>query len=122
MNKLFISILLSVIGLVTYSCESSNEDDLFGDCNPVNVSFSSDIQPILEASCTGCHSEGSGQGAGIVLTNYAGVKGQIDTDRFIESINWENGVTNMPLGASEKIDACEIETIQKWINEGIKDN
>lgn len=122
MNKLFTSILLTGLGFVIFSCESTNEEDLFGDCNPSNVSFETDIQPILSASCTGCHSEGSSQGAGIVLTNYDGVKGQIDTDRFIESLNWVDGVTNMPLGASEKIDACEIETIQQWIDEGIKDN
>ena len=86
-------------------------------CDPSNVSFADEVNPILSSyGCISCHSGGS-----VILNTYEGVKALAENGRLLGSIKHESGYRAMPDGGG-KMDSCDIATIEVWINEGINDN
>lgn len=86
-------------------------------CDTTAMSYQSDIAPILtQNNCTLCHTSGS-----INLTNYTGVKAQIDANRLLGAIEHKPNFAPMP-NASQKISACEIEQIKAWVRQGTLNN
>jgi hypothetical protein len=104
--------------------DAGGDSDAGGE--PGAVSYQSDVQPVFDASCAGCHGS-SGQ---LSLASYddlmlGGVTGaavepgNADDSLLVQRI--EGTVTpQMPLGGS--LEAGEITTIRTWIDEGAKDN
>jgi mono/diheme cytochrome c family protein len=84
------------------------------------MSFQTDIQPILQASCVSCHNSGFASG-GVILDGYENVKPYAQSGKLSKVINHENGVTAMPMNA-DKLDDCTIKKIDAWIEQGFKDN
>jgi mono/diheme cytochrome c family protein len=91
-----------------------------GACDTLNLSFSADIQPILDNSCTGCHS-GAAPSGEVNLGTYAGVKAVADDTRLLGSIDHLPGYSRMPQGGN-KLSACNIAKISAWINAGAPNN
>lgn len=90
-------------------------------CDTINFTFSNRILPILTKWCVGCHNT-SNPGGGYDLSNYDGVITAIVPDnRIMGSINQLDGFSAMPQGSS-KIDSCDINAIQKWIDAGHLNN
>ena len=89
-------------------------------CDTVAVSFSQDVQPILNTSCTGCHNSNNASG-GISLTNYTGVLGPATSGQLYGAVAHQPGSVAMPQGGN-KLPDCQINTIKAWIDQGIKDN
>lgn len=89
-------------------------------CDTTNVTYSGNIEPIINNSCTGCHSGGAPAG-NIALTNYAEVKKQADNGKLGGSVNWEAGYVPMPKDAAQLSD-CKLKTIEIWIAEGAQNN
>lgn len=113
--------------------------DNFGEINPVltdtvcvipdTVSFSNDIQPIINSTCgvgdNNCHSGNNSTGSG--LGNYTDVAASISDetpektmkrlrhDTSIDPAKW------MPKNAA-KLSDCKIDKIQKWIDQGLQNN
>jgi hypothetical protein len=88
-------------------------------CDTVNpITFSGTIWPIMQTSCTGCHSGASPQG-GIALANYANVSAAAANGSLINSLKG-NGVTKMPLGSS--FSACRIRQFEIWVSNGYLNN
>lgn len=84
-------------------------------CDTINpVTFSGTIWPIMQTSCTGCHSSTSPSG-GIVLTTYSDVAATASNGSLLNSLKGI-GVTKMPLGGS--FSACRIRQFELWINNG----
>lgn len=124
MNKtVFLGLVL--IGSLQ-SCYLNNEEELYGipdpdDCNTASVSFSSDVNPIIQANCiTGCHSAVN-QSFGIVLEQYEQIKNEAQNERFIKAINHESGASPMPKGAT-KLAQCKVDKIRAWIEDGALNN
>lgn len=88
-------------------------------CDTTDVRFATTIQPILQTSCTGCHS-GAGASGGINLTTYADVKPQIDNGKLWAAIN-HTGPKPMPQGGSKMPD-CSLAKIGTWIRNGAPNN
>lgn len=91
---------------------------------PAGPSFSSEVQPILQANCTRCHG-GSG---GLSLNSYAAVMaggvngpvivpGDAANSRLVQYIS--SG--RMPRGGQHLLDQ-DIQTITDWVNSGAPDN
>jgi mono/diheme cytochrome c family protein len=91
------------------------------------VSFSSDVLPVLEARCQRCHGPGRAE-VDLRLDSYddvlAGssngsvvVPGSADTSYLVDLI--KSGA--MPFGAA-KLPEAEIQTIVNWVNAGALDN
>ena len=96
-------------GALNNSCESAS-------CDTTNVNFSSSIEPIFSAKCTGCHSGDTPQG-GISLTNYAEISSESLFGDVLAAVQHQEGVTNMPFN-SPQLPQCEIELIRIWIENG----
>jgi hypothetical protein len=63
-------IVLTVFG-VLYACSKSTDTTSSVDCSGTTKSFSTDVNPIIQANCatnSGCHGSGSNNGPGELLT------------------------------------------------------
>ncbi len=88
-------------------------------CDTVNpITFSGTIWPVMQTSCTGCHSGASPSG-GIALANYANVSSAAANGSLINSLKG-NGVTKMPLGGSFSV--CRIRQFEIWVSNGYLNN
>ena len=102
-------------GAKNNSCEASGTA-----CITTNMSFAKDITPILQSSCTGCHSGTKPQGA-IDLTTYANVYTYALNGKLYGSVAHLAGYIAMP-SANVSISSCEISKIKSWIDSGSKNN
>lgn len=125
--KFFSKLLLVVlVGLVT-GCFYDNEETLYGQvnttCDLSNVTFAASVKPILQASCLSCHSNSnaSSSGGGIRLQDYADVQTQAKNGKLMGTVKHASGYQQMPLGGG-KLSDCEINTLQKWIDNGTLNN
>ncbi len=85
------------------------------------VSFAKDIRSIVSASCLPCHSGAKDAAAKSNWTTYDGVMADVvagnpDSSKFYQMLR--DG--KMP--PSGKLDSTKLATIQRWINEGAKNN
>lgn len=121
-KRLLISIsFLLMISMSLNSCYKDNEEDLYGNnCQTTVVSFSTTIQPILNANCISCHS-GAGPSAGIRLANHSEVSAAIDGGRFIGAIKHQSGFSAMP-PSGPKLTTCQISQIEAWVAQGKPNN
>lgn len=91
-----------------------------GGCDTTSVSFSQDLQPIVNTYCKGCHSGGSPSG-GLDLSTYNGVKAVALNGKLYGAISWATGYQKMPQGGN-KLDDCTIAKFNAWINAGAPQN
>lgn len=112
-----ISLFVLIVG-----CESDNMEDLFpdSDCSTANISFSADVKPVIQVQCNHCHGALIELG-GVVLENYADVKGWVDNGRFLGAIKHLPGFSPMPQ-VGTMLDDCTIAKIESWIEDGAPDN
>jgi hypothetical protein len=89
-------------------------------CDTTNFKFSTSIQPLMQGKCVGCHNPAS-LGAGIDLSTYAAVKASATSGKLYGSINWSVGFSPMPKNTN-KMPACEIVQVKKWIAAGSLNN
>ena len=114
-RKLFL--IVSILGFF-YSCTKDTAPTVpptTGDCNSTPKSFSIDVNPVIQASCTssGCHGAGSNNGPGALLT-YS----QIFNART--SIRSAVASGRMPKNAS--LSVSEKAKILCWIDNGSKND
>jgi hypothetical protein len=131
--KIIKSTLCVVLLFSTVGC-LNNIEDVTGTVQ-ANISFSADVQPILQQHCVSCHNNnfannnfnatsyasifsGSGTvyGDDIVVPNEPDQSGLVD---IIEP-NPESGLQRMPTGGS--LSGDEIQIIRAWIREGALNN
>lgn len=118
MNKYVFGIFL---GVVT-ACTNYNEEELYPDpaCEVGTVTYAQTIHPILENSCTGCHSSGFGS-AGVILDSYIEVQKQALNGRLLGSVSHAPSFHPMPHGGS-KLPDCTIAKIKAWVDAGAPNN
>jgi uncharacterized membrane protein len=88
-------------------------------CNPANVLFATTIKPILSANCIGCHS-GNTISGGVDLATHAGVQVVAQNGKLVHAVAQDGQATPMPQGG--KLQACDIQKIKVWVEEGYKNN
>ncbi len=91
------------------------------ECDTAGYRFATGIVPLIDISCKACHS-GTNPSGGILLTSYTEII-KIDTAVLRRAINWGNTTApqkNMP--PSKILMNCQIDNINKWINDGRKNN
>lgn len=125
--KFFSKLLLVVLVSLVTGCFYDNEETLYGQvnttCDLSNVTFAASVKPILQASCLSCHSNSnaSSSGGGIRLQDYADVQTQAKNGKLMGTVKHASGYQQMPLGGG-KLSDCEINTLQKWIDNGTLNN
>lgn len=90
------------------------------ECDTLNVSYSSNIVPIMQLHCYGCHNE-IDQYAGINLKDFHTVLTLVESGKLMGTINHESGFSAMPKNA-DKLSDCEISKLNAWINNGYENN
>ncbi len=84
------------------------------------VSFSRDVQPIFSASCMPCHAPGGGA-AKYDLTSYDKVATLVEPGKSGSSKLF-TVLDQGKMPPSGKLDSAKLTAVQKWIDEGAKNN
>jgi hypothetical protein len=93
-------------------------------CDTTAVSFSSTIQPILNANCITCHAPG---GAGAPYGDYTSYTVSLSAQALIGNMVRDISITNtsdinhMPQ-SQPSLSACDISKITAWVNQGALNN
>jgi len=118
-------VALSLFPLALIACSGEAE-----------VSFSRDVQPVLQQHCVKCHQAGgAGETAsGFDLTSYAGlmkganfgpmvIAGDVEGSNMLVLMEGRADPSiNMPHGQQEPVSKRDIDLIRSWIAQGAKDN
>lgn len=115
MKKVFITLVVCVA--VFMACTSDKEELLNpsgSDCTGVNASFATDVLPIIQAKCQGCHGAGSTNGPG-QLTNYNEIKNA--AARIKTAV-----VTGYMPKVGGPLPSNEIRMIRCWVDSGTPNN
>ena len=112
------------IALLVTGCSWDNVETLFPDfgyCDTLDVSFASEVVPILRNNCFSCHSNANSAdfASGLSLEEYEDVSAL--SDRIVGAVKHNSGYIPMPQG-NEQLDSCQIETIEAWVNQGSLNN
>lgn len=104
------------------SCYYDKSDLLYPDtaCDTAAVKYSTSVLPVLSSSCISCHG-GNTPSAGISLDTYTGVKQQVDNGRLWGAVSHSPNYSPMPKN-SNKLNACSLAKIKKWIDAGAPNN
>lgn len=89
-------------------------------CDSTLTSFKTNVLPIVQLQCNGCHSGTAASGGGILLTTYAEIKKYVDNGKFLGSIEQKAGYSAMPRNG--KLPDCDIRKIRNWIRKGALNN
>ncbi|MBO6535781.1 MAG: hypothetical protein JJ966_06120 [Balneolaceae bacterium] len=126
---------IAFVFLITCSVGCLNNiEDVTGTVQ-TNVSFSADVQPIMQQHCVSCHNnnfannnfnatsyESILSGSGTVYGNQIVVPNEPDQSGLVDIIepDPESGLQRMPTGGS--LSGDEIQIIRAWIREGAQNN
>ena len=127
MEHLKISKLKTLLGLfmvgfvlIPTGCYYDKQDELYGEvtCDTSNVSYSR-IKTVLEQQCYGCHTASAPSG-NVAIYDYNSLIQYVQSSKstLIGSIK-HTTASPMPKGG-QKWDACKIESLEAWINQGMK--
>lgn len=108
--------------VLPFGCTYDNEEEQnpeTTDCTIGTVSYLTDIKPILQSNCYSCHNA-TLQSGNIALDSHAGLL-KVSSSRLLPAINHEPGHPAMPQGG-DKLPACDIAKITKWVNAGSLNN
>lgn len=96
-------------------------------CNADSVYFANSILPMINAGCatSGCHDAAS-HAEGVTLTSYATIKNYVSAGNASNSklykVLIKTGNERMPLPPLPAFTSTQIALVQKWINQGAKNN
>jgi len=122
MKKIFI--VITIASLTFIACKGSKQTTTTTptpakvDCSTKMISYAVDIKPILEANCTNCHNTNNTGGYNF-NTFQSAVKSGANGE-LLGTIKHSSGFPMMPPNG-EKISQAEIDKIECWINNGMKD-
>jgi hypothetical protein len=85
-----------------------------------NISFAGKVAPIIENNCFSCHNDNFKLG-NISLQGYSNIKKVAASGKLFNVITHAPGAVKMPKNA-DKLDDCSINSIKKWIDNGVPDN
>lgn len=110
--------------LISSSCIWENEETLFPEselCDTLDVSYASDVVPILVNNCYACHSNANAPSfaSGLALEDHADVSAA--SPLVLGAIKHADGFVPMPKDA-DQLDSCSIGVVEAWINSGSPDN
>ena len=118
---IIIIFFLSLLSACYYDKEELLYNSNSSSCDSINnVSYAQHIAPILQAQCSSCHSSSLASG-GIVMGTFALDQKIALNGKLYGSITHSAGYSPMPQG-TQKLSACQIALIKKWIDSGALNN
>ncbi len=126
---LTVCLFFSCTAILIISCSKSSADQQTGGtppgvtpCDTAGMKYATDIVPILQSQCYGCHGNGNTSGSGgISLDSYTDLKKYADNGFLRGNITHAPGYVGMPYGLP-KMDDCTINKILDWIDQGSPNN
>ncbi len=129
-------LLLFVLVLFCQVCTYRNMEDIrpAKGCEPIpgdTVSFNRDIQPILTQHCavSGCHSGNDPESNFNLEASVAYAQLLEHGSGYVDTINPKNSVVysalvskSQPMPPSGRLNQCNIEMIEKWMQQNAKNN
>jgi hypothetical protein len=124
MRKLFITFFLMFIACSDFGTNPKEEENLG------EISYKSDIQPMLNATCINCH----GNKGGLSISTYSNLMKGTSNNGPVVIVNDGAGSlivrklqgvasgSRMPPEPLNKWSESKIETIKIWIDQGAKNN
>lgn len=123
-SSIRITLFLVAVFSFLSSCYYDNEEYLYSGsttCDTTDFTFSTRINPIISSSCLpGCHSQAAGSG-GIVLEGYVNITNSANSGDLMCVISHQSGCSPMPKN-SPKLPDCDIQAVQRWIDNGTPEN
>ncbi len=121
-NTLLVLGLLALLTTLQTGCYYDNEEDLYGSsgggtCDTTAVSFSADVQPIINTNCISCHAPG-GQQETQPLTTYSEIKVFAENGKLIERTN----NSSLPMPPTGLMVECNRDFLKAWVNAGAPNN
>ena len=89
------------------------------ECDLSSVSYSQDIEPIVNTNCLGCHAGNSPSGD-LLLTSYNEIKSAVSNRNLQETINYQSDFSVMP--PNQQMNDCNIAKFAAWIDLGMPNN
>ncbi len=122
-NLIYILIVFAVFLAVFHiSCENNNEMDLYGiqDCDTTDITWDSKVAAILQKNCVECHGPVSPY-LGVRHDSYTAEMIVVNDGRLRGVINHLDGYAKMPKDRG-KLPACELEILNRWLDNGAPEN
>lgn len=117
--------IVSILALIAVivgvsSCYYDNVEELYGTspCDVTAVSWTADIQPMIQQNCVGCHS-GAGASAGLDLSTYTAVK--THSSNLVNRMNKPNG-DPLLMPPSGPLSNCTLNQMDAWVASGAPEN
>ena len=123
MKRMLIAVIVLVAVFSYSSCYYDKEELLYGNavCDTTGtISYANQVVPIFQQHCYSCHT-GSFPSGNIQMGTYAADGVIAANGKLYGSISHASGYVPMPQGAPKMTD-CQIATVKKWIDEGMKNN
>jgi len=90
-------------------------------CDTTAVKYSTDVAGILAANCYACHSGSASASGGRKFDTHATLLSFVNSGQLAKAITHSPGATPMPYN-QPKMQACNINKILGWINDGAPNN
>jgi hypothetical protein len=111
--------IILIVGMVTLAgCYYDVEEELYLDtgCDTTDVTYSGTVLPIIEGRCYKCHDQVNNNG-NVTLEGYDNLKRYANNGQLLGAVKHQAGFSAMPKNESPLL-SCEIEKIEKWIDDG----
>ena len=122
-NQFKYSLLIVILtATIPKSCVSHNEYDLYGipECDTTDITWDSKISKIMQVNCVICHGEAVSYN-GVRHDSYESEMVVVNDGRLRGVVNHLDGYVKMPKDRG-KLPACELELINKWLDNGAPEN
>jgi hypothetical protein len=90
-------------------------------CDTVNMSYSADVVPILNANCYTCHGGAASASGGRKFDSHPLLLNFVNSGKLKLAVNHLPGAVPMPYN-QPKLPDCTVKKITAWINQGAKNN
>ncbi len=110
------ALLIASVFAVLYACSKSTDNATTVDCSGIAKSFSTDVNPIIQATCTtnsGCHGSGSNNGPGELLTY---------SEIFSSRSSIRSAVASGSMPKTGSLTTAQKNAIICWIDNGAPNN
>lgn len=122
-KTIFPILVLSTLMLIGNSCKKEKasspivvEADV---CDSIPASFATDVMPIFQNNCVGCHNDANNTANGQNWETYAEISAS--TANILKAMKHESGVVAMP-DQLPKLSDSLIQVVECWIDNGALDN
>lgn len=115
-QKLFSVVLLSSM----IACSGAPEQT----CNiPESVTYNETVSKLIEKNCFQCHAPDvyKKKASRNKIFDYEGLKEKAEAGILMGSVKHLPGFIAMPYRKGVKIDSCDIEILQRWVDQGMKE-